>query len=157
VKLNALRKPAAKSPYVASHRPGVFSMSRAQTQHLKHMRNCRAWVPARPSVFLLIPETQWSASISKLFLSIAGDAFSYIRVVIVWCWVLNLRRCLGPNIYLGTYRLCCLGGTISNKNLFVCGPCSKPSPKLLAIDDFEASRGNVPTPLFLDLAVAVSV
>jgi hypothetical protein len=47
--------------------------------------------------------------------------------------------------------------TIGNEILCNCGPCSKPTPKLLAIDDFEASRGNEPTTLFLDLAVAVSV
>jgi len=32
--------------------------------------------------------------------------------------------------------------TISNFSLFVCGPCSKSSPKLLTIDDFQTSRGN---------------
>ena len=48
-------------------------------------------------------------------------------------------------------------GTISNFSLFVCGPCSKPSPKLLVIDDFETSRGNIPTTLPLGLAAAASV
>jgi hypothetical protein len=33
----------------------------------------------------------------------------------------------------------------------------KPSPKLSAIDDFEISRGSIPTTLSLDLAVATSV
>jgi hypothetical protein len=48
-------------------------------------------------------------------------------------------------------------GTVSNLILRNCGPCSKPTPKLLAIDDFGASRGNKPIILFLHLAVAISV
>jgi hypothetical protein len=51
----------------------------------------------------------------------------------------------------------CAGITICVKMVVVCGPCSTRPPKLLAIDDFEIPRGNVPTTLFLDLAVAVSV
>jgi hypothetical protein len=33
-------------------------------------------------------------------------------------------------------------GTICNKMLARCGPCSKPPPKLLAIDDLGAYRPN---------------
>jgi hypothetical protein len=47
--------------------------------------------------------------------------------------------------------------TICNKTLCRCGPCSKASPKSLVNDDFNAYERNVPTTLFLDLAVAISV
>src|SRR5271155_829204 len=47
--------------------------------------------------------------------------------------------------------------TICNKILCRCGPCSKASPKSLVNDDFNAYERNVPTTLFLDLAVAISV
>jgi hypothetical protein len=49
------------------------------------------------------------------------------------------------------------GDTISPETLARCGPCSTRPPKLLGINDFETSRGNTPTTLFQDLAVAVSV
>ena len=36
-------------------------------------------------------------------------------------------------------------------------PAVKSSPKLLVIDDFETSRGNIPTTLSVGLAIAASV
>ena len=41
--------------------------------------------------------------------------------------------------------------------LLVCGPCTTHTPKLLVVVAIGAHQGNVPTILFLDLAVAVSV
>jgi hypothetical protein len=77
VKLNALRNPATKSLYMASHRPGgIFSISRAQ---LKHMRNCLGRPPARPHSSSY-PKRHGQPRKASYFSQIAGDAFSYIQV-----------------------------------------------------------------------------
>src|SRR2546421_85028 len=68
----------------------------------------------------------------------------------------QVRRILTKSDKLPRFRVARLD-VICNKTLFHCGPCSKASPKSLVNEDFNAYERNVPTTLFLDLAVAISV